>query len=101
MLYGYLLSRSEFKIETPVESSSRDRRYSFQAYAELLLLMLEMSGYKLVCRDSSLQPWANIFHVQHQCAVPERGSAPQAATTRHDKARTIYRARLSDPCVWL
>ena len=48
MLYGYLLSRSEFKIETPVESSSRDRRYSFQAYAELLLLMLEMSGYKIV-----------------------------------------------------
>ena len=48
MLYGYLLSQSEFKIETPVETSSPDRRYSFEAYAQLLLLLLEMSGHKVV-----------------------------------------------------
>lgn len=47
MLYSYLLTRSEFKIETPVETSSRDRRYSYQAYAELLLLLLEMSGQRV------------------------------------------------------
>jgi N utilization substance protein B len=48
MLYGYLLSQSEFKIESPVETSSPDRRYSFEAYAQLLLLMLEMSGHNVV-----------------------------------------------------
>jgi N utilization substance protein B len=48
MLYSYMLTRSEFKIESPVETSSPDRRYSYQAYAELLLLLLEMSGLKVV-----------------------------------------------------
>lgn len=47
MLYSYMLSRSEFKIETPIETSSPDRRYSYVAYSELLLLMLELSGYKV------------------------------------------------------
>ncbi len=46
LLYSYMLSRSEFKVETPVETSSPDRRYSFVAYSRLLLLMLELSGYK-------------------------------------------------------
>lgn len=47
MLYSYMLSRSEFKVETPIETSSPDRRYSFKAYSELLLLLLELSGYKV------------------------------------------------------
>lgn len=47
MFYSYLLSRSEFKIELPVETSSQDRRYSYSAYADLMLMMLEMSGYRV------------------------------------------------------
>lgn len=47
MLYGYMLSRSEFKIETPFDSSSPDRRYSIKAYSELLLLLLILSGNKV------------------------------------------------------
>lgn len=46
LLYSYMLSRSEFKVETPVETSSPDRKYSYVAYSRLLLLMLELSGYK-------------------------------------------------------
>lgn len=46
-LYGYMLSRSEFKIETPIETSSPDRRYSYTAYSELLLLILILSGHKV------------------------------------------------------
>lgn len=48
MLYSYMLTRSEFKIEMPVETSSPDRRYSYQAYAELLLLILELSGRRVI-----------------------------------------------------
>jgi len=44
MLYSYLLSKSEFKVEMPVETSSPDRRYANSAYARLLLLILELSG---------------------------------------------------------
>lgn len=48
LLYSYMLTRSEFKIEMPVETSSPDRRYSYKAYAELLLLILELSGRRVV-----------------------------------------------------
>ncbi|MDE6262075.1 MAG: hypothetical protein K2M09_02075, partial [Muribaculaceae bacterium] len=48
MLYSYMLTRSEFKIEMPAETSSPDRRYSFKAYAELLLLILGLSGRRVV-----------------------------------------------------
>lgn len=44
LLYSYLLSKSDFKVEMPAETSSPDRRYAYQAYAELLLLILELSG---------------------------------------------------------
>ncbi len=50
LLYSYLLTKSEFKVEMPVESSSPDRRYAYQAYAELLLLILEMSGINVTKR---------------------------------------------------
>lgn len=48
LLYSYMLTRSEFKIEIPAETSSPDRRYSFKAYAELLLFILELSGRRVV-----------------------------------------------------
>lgn len=47
LLYSYMLSRSEVKVAAAVETSSPDRRYSFTAYSELLLMMLELSGYKI------------------------------------------------------
>ena len=53
LLYSYMLSRSEFKVETPIETSSPDRRYSYEAYAELLLLMLELSGYKVLANRTT------------------------------------------------
>ncbi len=34
LLYSYLLSKSEFKVEMPLETSSPDRRYAYVAYAE-------------------------------------------------------------------
>lgn len=50
LLYSYLLSKSEFKVEMPAETSSPDRRYAYTAYAELLLLILEMSGINVTKR---------------------------------------------------
>lgn len=44
LFYSYLLSKSDFKIEMPQETSSPDRRYAYNAYARLLLLILELSG---------------------------------------------------------
>lgn len=53
LLYSYMLSRSEFKVEVPIETSSPDRRYSYDAYAELLLFLLELSGYKIVANRTT------------------------------------------------
>lgn len=53
LLYSYMLSRSEFKIEMPVETSSPDRRYSYEAYAGLLLMLLELSGVKVTANRTT------------------------------------------------
>lgn len=55
LLYSYLLSKSDFKVEMPVETSSPDRRYAYNAYAELLLLILELSGVNVTKTVSKIQ----------------------------------------------
>lgn len=47
MLYSYLLTRSEFKIETMPEDVSRDKKYAFSLYFDLLILILKLSGYNI------------------------------------------------------
>lgn len=44
MLYSYLLTHSEFRVDTPPEVRSRDIRYAYSAYIDLLLLIIELSG---------------------------------------------------------
>ena len=44
LLYSYLLSQNEFRIETQVENPSRDKKYGYALYLDLLMLVLEMSG---------------------------------------------------------
>lgn len=46
MLYAYLLTRSEFHIENAPAKNTRDARYAHALYLDLLLLILELSGYK-------------------------------------------------------
>lgn len=47
MLYSYLLTRSEFKINSAPESTSRDKRYAWRTYVDMLMLILELSGYSV------------------------------------------------------
>lgn len=47
MLYSYLLTRSEFKLQSIPENPSRDRQYAFTLYHDLLLLILQLSGIKV------------------------------------------------------
>lgn len=48
ILYSYLLSQTEFKIEAaPAESASRDKKYAHTLYLDLLLTVLEMSGFNV------------------------------------------------------
>lgn len=45
LLYSYLLSQNDFMIEKQVDNPSRDRKYGHGLYMDLLLLVLELSGY--------------------------------------------------------
>jgi len=47
MLYAYLLTRSEFHLQTPPASKSRDNQYAYSVYQNLLLIILELSGYRV------------------------------------------------------
>lgn len=47
ILYSYLLTQNDFHIESAPESESRDKRYAYSLYLDLLLLILRISGYRL------------------------------------------------------
>lgn len=51
MLYSYMLTRSEFKIDNAPESASRDKRFAYKVYTDLMLLLIELSGFS-VKRDN-------------------------------------------------
>ncbi len=55
MLYSYLLTQSEFKIEAAPENPSRDKKYAYTLYSDLLILILRLSGYKVMASTSNLQ----------------------------------------------
>lgn len=46
ILYSYLLSRSEFKIDSAPEGASRDRRFAYNVYLDMLSLIQELSGIR-------------------------------------------------------
>ena len=47
MLYSYLLTRSEFNLLPPPQGASRDNAYAYKAYQALLLMILQLSGYRV------------------------------------------------------
>ncbi len=67
LLYSYLLTQSEFKIEPPVENPSRDKKYGYALYLDLLMMVLEMSGYDISGgrRESPLRGIALNKHIDH------------------------------------
>lgn len=51
LLYSYLLTKSEFKIETLPESPTRDKRFAYAIYLDTLMFVLQMSGFKVQGAD--------------------------------------------------
>lgn len=56
MLYSYLLTRSEFHLAPAPEGSSRDAKYAYRVYLNLLLMILELSGYRVDHHKSRRNP---------------------------------------------
>ena len=51
ILYSYLLSHTEFKIEVAPTDASRDRRFAYAVYLDMLMLIQEFSGIRVNCRE--------------------------------------------------
>ena len=56
MLYSYLLTRSEFKIDTAPETTSKDKKYAYAVYLDFLFLILQLSGIRIRRHDGSQTP---------------------------------------------
>lgn len=54
LLYSYLLTRSDFKLCPSPERPTRDNRFGYETYINLILLLLELSGYKVSANQSPL-----------------------------------------------
>ena len=47
ILYSYLLTKGEFKLESFNDNISRDKKYANTIYFDLILVILKLSGYKI------------------------------------------------------
>lgn len=52
MLYSYLLTRSEFRIIEMPENPSRDKKYAFKLYHDLLMFLPQLSGQRIQTAES-------------------------------------------------
>lgn len=60
MLYSYLLTRSEFKIDAAPETTSKDKKYAYAVYLDLLFLTLQLSGIRFKRHNGSQSPKLDI-----------------------------------------
>lgn len=58
MLYSYLLTRSDFRLMTPPEKDTIDSRSAYSLYLDMMLLILELSGYNV--KNDRTNPLAGI-----------------------------------------
>lgn len=52
MLYSYLLTRSEFRIIEMPENPSRDKKYAFKLYHDLLMFLPQLAGQRIQTAES-------------------------------------------------
>lgn len=80
MLYSYLLTRNQFKIQGAPANTTKDQSFAYSVYIDSLLLMLELSGYR-------------VAHDQVKLAIPVNPRLNQSGIIRalaaNDDIRTI------------
>lgn len=53
LLYSYLLTRTDFRIDPEPDQTSNDKKFAYTAYLDMLLLLLEISGISTRSRHDS------------------------------------------------
>ncbi|MDE7426811.1 MAG: transcription antitermination protein NusB [Muribaculaceae bacterium] len=54
ILYSYLLTRNDFRIDAAPENPTRDKKFAYAVYLDMLLLIAQMSGIRTIRRDGSM-----------------------------------------------
>lgn len=51
MLYSFMLTRSDFRIQEAPSKKTRDSKFAYAMYLDTLLLILKLSGRKISPKD--------------------------------------------------
>lgn len=63
MLYSYLLTRNEFKVEpAPGPDCTRDARFAYRLYLDLIMLVMELSGQRVGNHRPAMQAAISANH---------------------------------------
>ena len=54
LLYSYMLTRQDFKVVSAPVNPSRDKRTAYNVYRDVLLMVLDLSGYGVAEREKGL-----------------------------------------------
>ena len=83
LLYSYLLTQTDFRIDSAPEAASNDKKFAYAVYLDLLLLILEISGVSAVNGE----------------APQVRGLGYNATTARKRARYKLAQSLASDPVV--
>ena len=72
MLYAYLLTRSEFRIDSAPEAPSRDKRFAYSVYLDLLQLIIELSGSSAETEFQPCRQGPGRYRCHKECHAPWR-----------------------------
>lgn len=89
MLYCYLLTQNDFKIEALPESASKDKKYAYSLYLDLLLMMLKISGSKITGNVAVIAGVGDNKYLAASKVIKALQSDPEIRKVAFDKARSL------------
>lgn len=54
ILYSYLLTRNDFRIDAAPQNPTKDKKFAYAVYLDMLLLIAQLSGIRTIRRDGSV-----------------------------------------------
>lgn len=102
LLYSYLLTQSEFKIEPQVENPSRDKKYGYELYLDLLMMVMEMSGFDVSSgrRQTLLHGVTLNKHIDHNALARSLNSIDEIKAIIHRDRSGVARFASIVPAIY-
>ena len=99
MLYSFMLTRSDFRIQEAPSKKTRDSKFAYEMYLDTLLLILKLSGRKISPKDEipnlSTAQISPAIHNAKIISSLASNSELQELTTKYDRDLSQYADCLS------